>query len=64
LRVQCKVRAGAAGIQRAAGWAVAGFGAAAALEGFGRIGLRAFGGGAAGCNSANTGPRSMMVVGG
>ena len=31
---------------------------------FGRIGLRAFGGGATGLSSANTGLGSMMVVGG
>ena len=51
--------------QRAAGWA--GAGAAAALGGFGffgRIGLRAFGGGPAGWSSANTGLGSVMVVGG
>ena len=51
--------------QRAAGWA--GAGAAAALGGFGcfgRIGLRAFGGGATGLSSANTGLGSVMVVGG
>jgi hypothetical protein len=67
LRVQCEVRQGDAGIQRATGCAGAAFGAAAALGGFGffgRIGLRAFGGGAAGLSSANTGLGSMMVVGG
>lgn len=57
--------------QRAAGCvaagAAAGAGAAAAFGGFGffgRIGLRDFGGGAAGWSSANTGLGSMMVVGG
>ena len=53
--------------QRAAGCAGAGAGAAAALGGFGffgRIGLRTFGGGAAGLSSANTGLGSMMVVAG
>ena len=50
-----------------AGCAGAGAGAAAAWGGFGffgRIGLRAFGGGAAGWSSANTGLGSMMVVAG
>jgi len=50
-----------------AGCAGAGAGAAAAFGGFGffgRIGLRTFGGGAAGLSSANTGLGSMMVVGG
>jgi hypothetical protein len=57
-------------IQRVAGGAgaaAAGAGAAAAWAGFGffgRIGLRAFGGDAAGWSSANTGLGSMMVVGG
>ena len=59
-------------IQRVAGGAgaaaaAAGAGAAASLGGFGffgRISLRAFGGGAAGWSSANTGLGSMMVVGG
>jgi len=53
--------------QRAAGCAGAGAGAAAALGGFGffgRIGLRAFGGGPAGVSSANTGLGSVIVVGG
>ena len=53
--------------QRVAGCAGAGAGAAAALAGFGffgRIGLRTFGGGAAGLSSANTGLGSMIVVGG
>ena len=39
-------------------------GAAAALGFFGRIGLRALGGGATGWSSANTGLGSMMVVAG
>ena len=50
-----------------AGCAGAGAGAAAAWGGFGffgRIGLRAFGGAAAGWSSANTGLGSMMVVAG
>jgi hypothetical protein len=50
-----------------AGCAGAGAGAEAAAGGFGffgRIGLRAFGGGAAGWSSANTGLGSMTVVGG
>jgi ABC-type glycerol-3-phosphate transport system substrate-binding protein len=45
--------------------AAAGAGAAAAIGGFGffgRIGLRTFGGGAAGLSSANTGLGSTMVV--
>ena len=48
----------------AAGCAGAGAGAAAAFGFFGRIGLRTFGGGAAGLSSANTGLGSMMVVAG
>jgi hypothetical protein len=64
--VQLRGPAGAAGIQRAAACAGAGFGAAAVLGFgfFGRIGLRTFGGGAAGVSSANTGLGSMKVVGG
>lgn len=50
-----------------AGCAGAAAGAAAALGGlgfFGRIGLRAFDGGVAGCSSAKTGLGSMRVVAG
>jgi hypothetical protein len=39
-------------------------GAGAGFGFFGRIGLRALGGGAAGFSSTNTGLGSMMVVGG
>ena len=52
--------AGAGKADPAAGAAAAALG----FFGFGRIGLRAFDGGAAGASSANTGLGSMMVVGG
>jgi len=50
--------------QRVPGCAGAGAGAAGGFGIFGRAGLRAFGGGAAGWSSANTGLGSMMVVAG
>ena len=60
-------RAGCGGVGFGKGEPAAAGGAAADLGGFGffgRIGLRAFGGGPAGVSSANTGLGSVIVVGG